>query len=497
MGKGRSVSHWCVLLQRGLFAGLALTFSGLISTALASVEVAPANPQVGFCAPFGFGTLAEPGDPGNTGATRPWAPYAIYVYRNIPAFDAKINDTIGFDLGAMNDFSPRVEIALANGPDNPANGIYEENLEPFVPIASNLVAGLAGNNVIGDYDAVYAFNQAFTFDGGTLLIRIGNPGVAYQQDDTCTGNLVYGQLADSSGFFFKRIIRADNATYPYGTETFSDNTGIPAFRVDTGDSADLSVSLSGTTQALLGDDLQFVAGYFNLGPGTASQVELSVELSPNVSFVSASPANANCSADGTFGATVTCSLGDVGQGGGANITIDATASLINSSIEDITATITAAENDPDTDNNTETLRLSIDALEFEIEDSRFDHFDRAIPFTGTLVGASQTHSVIVRNLSTVDQGITILNQPGLPFAFRDPNDCEIIDISNECELFVDFSPTALGSFNDTLSFNVYAVNSAELATVEVAISGRGIADVADLAISKTVDVDSVTPGACR
>lgn len=482
-------------VMRFLMVPLVLV-SLMAESALADVTIAPDSPAVGFCAPFGFGSTVEPGNPGNDSSTRPWAPYAIYVYRNVPAFSAEANDFFAFDLGAANDIGVYVEIALAHGPDAPLDNIFERNLEAFTVIASNRTGGQLGNATVGDYELTYAMNRAFDFDGGTLLIRVGMPSVSYQADDTCTPNLVWGGIGDSSGYFYRRIIRATNPDYPYGTTVFSDTSGIPAFRVITGNSTDLSVSLSGTTQALLGESLQYDADYFNASQVDSTQTELVISLPPNINFDNATPGAANCqdvSAPG--GTTITCALGVVPAGDGGTVTIDATASSINSGTGDVDATIDSAEPDSNEADNSDSLRVAIDEFEFEIEDSRFDHFDRAIPFTATVVGEMQTHSIIYRNLSTVDQGITFISPPAAPFTLRDPNNCESQTIANECEFFIDFMPQAVGSFADNVIFNAYPIASSALASVDVELSGRGVNSIADLAMSKTTTINSVTPGA--
>ena len=106
-------------------------------------------------------------DPGNPEPTQPWAPFAALVYRNIPAFDVEPRDTLAFDLGAMNELPPTVDIAFAVGQD-PVSNNFSDPAERFTLAISNTQVPGTGNTVIGDCDLEYTIEQPYSFPGGTL-----------------------------------------------------------------------------------------------------------------------------------------------------------------------------------------------------------------------------------------------------------------------------------------------------------------------------------------
>ena len=115
----------------------ALLVAGFNSVpARADLTVEPANPQVGFCTFWGYGSLLDPFDPGNPGRTQPWGPFGALVYRNLPAFDVAPGDILAFDLGAVNEVSPTVDIAFARGQD-PVSNNFSDPAEPFTLVVSN------------------------------------------------------------------------------------------------------------------------------------------------------------------------------------------------------------------------------------------------------------------------------------------------------------------------------------------------------------------------
>jgi hypothetical protein len=124
-----------------------------------------------------------------------------------------VGDTIGFDLGGVNDADVQVDIALttatSNGSDVPAAG--------FTTVATNTQtpANPRGDATAGDYELRFTAQAPFDFAGGGLIVRISNPSAGYATDLTCDAvafELV--RSTDASGFFLERFAR-DDGVYPW------------------------------------------------------------------------------------------------------------------------------------------------------------------------------------------------------------------------------------------------------------------------------------------
>jgi hypothetical protein len=152
------------------------------------------------CAPFGRGIG--------------WTPYAGFVYKNLPAFQLKTGDTIGFDLGAMNDADIQLEIALAaatvNGGDIPA--------QPFTTVVTNTQTPLnpRGDTTPGTFELRFTAQAPFNFAGGGLIIRFSSPSASYATDMTCTPvEFELVSASDASGFFVERFYQDTDGASPW------------------------------------------------------------------------------------------------------------------------------------------------------------------------------------------------------------------------------------------------------------------------------------------
>ena len=86
----------------------------------------------------------------------------------------------------------------------------------------------------------------------------------------------------------------------------------------------------------------------NQGPASATAVQLTDQLSTSVRFVSVTSTAGSCSqADGI----VTCSLGDIGNGGSVTITITVTARRTGTATN--TVQVTGSSPDPNHADNTD------------------------------------------------------------------------------------------------------------------------------------------------
>jgi hypothetical protein len=160
--------------------------------ATSTTTIAPTTPQIaGSSFPFG------------TGAT--WVPHLVWVYKDIPAFQLKPGDSIGFDLQDVK-LNVDIQVAIALAPTTVNGGDVEA--APFTDIVSNtqVPANPRGNTILGDYELQFTAQAPFSFPGGGLLIRISTPGGAYAADNSGpnTFNDSLGQASDPSGYFVGR-----------------------------------------------------------------------------------------------------------------------------------------------------------------------------------------------------------------------------------------------------------------------------------------------------
>lgn len=194
----------------------------MVSTASASttVTIAPASPQFGSCDPFGIG--------GASPST--WIPYAVWIYKNIPAFELKTNDVLAFDTGGLNDQDVQLDIELApttvNGGDIPTG--------PFTKVVSNTQppANPRGNTVKADFEMQFRAEAPFSFAGGGLIIRFSNPSATYSTDTTCSFIEPFTDSSDPSGFFVHRAYRDADGLPPWNV---SDVSGIGGFQLTLAD----------------------------------------------------------------------------------------------------------------------------------------------------------------------------------------------------------------------------------------------------------------------
>jgi hypothetical protein len=191
-----------VAVIAGLFAAGQATIARAGAATITTTPATLGTP--GNCFPFGIGG----------GGGQPWEPNAGFVYKNIPAFQLNLGDTIGFDLGAVNDVDVQLDVAFAaatsNGGDVPAGS--------FTTVATNAQtpANPRGDTTAGDYELRWAAQAPFNFPGGGLITRFSNPSASYALDATC--NLVaYDGVTsfDTSGFFVERFIADPDGTAPW------------------------------------------------------------------------------------------------------------------------------------------------------------------------------------------------------------------------------------------------------------------------------------------
>jgi hypothetical protein len=175
--------------------------------AATTVSVTPASP-----------TMTAYGSP--FGESESWDPYMAFVYKNVPAFSLKPGDTIAFDLSHQNDVDIQLQIAMAGTTTNGG----DVNAAPFTEIvpSSQVPLNPKGNTTFGDYELTFAAQAPFSFPGGGLLIRFGNPSGAFAADPNAPGSGVLENNAlptDPSGYFVRRDVRDGDGSAPWDDPT--------------------------------------------------------------------------------------------------------------------------------------------------------------------------------------------------------------------------------------------------------------------------------------
>jgi large repetitive protein len=169
---------------------------------------------------------------------------------------------------------------------------------------------------------------------------------------------------------------------------FSFKTNITDTPVE--DVANISI-LKGATASPVnaGDPLVYTLTVANAGPNAASSTVVTDKLPAGVTFVSATPASANC----TFAApTVTCALGTLPVGAGPIITISTTAdaTLASGSTLSNTATISSATLDQSPGDNSSAVSTSI-VTKADVQ------VTKTVSPTAPVPGSAVTYTITVNN----------------------------------------------------------------------------------------------------
>lgn len=117
--------------------------------------------------------------------------------------------------------------------------------------------------------------------------------------------------------------------------------------------ADMSITANGPASGQTGANLAYNLTITNGGPNTANQVSVTDNIPQGTVFNSATASQGYCS--GTY--VVQCNLGTIADNGTATVTINVTA--LNAGAVQNTAQVSAAQGDPNLNNNTVTTSTSI------------------------------------------------------------------------------------------------------------------------------------------
>ena len=151
--------------------------------------------------------------------------------------------------------------------------------------------------------------------------------------------------------------------------------------------ADLSITKSDSVDPVtVGDNITYTVTVNNNGPETAENVVMTDNLPNDVSFVSANPSQGSCS---QAGGLVACNLGNIVNGGSANVTIIITSTVTGTMTN--TASVASGTIDPDNSNNSASEQTTVNFPTADLSVTKSDAVD---PVT---VGDNVTYTVTVSN----------------------------------------------------------------------------------------------------
>ncbi len=183
-----------------------------------------------------------------------------------------------------------------------------------------------------------------------------------------------------------------NVTSPTSDPTPGNNSDSDAVSITT--SADVSITKTHTGPVRIGDELEFTLQVSNDGPSTARGVSVSDDLPAGLEYVSASGAGWTCT---NADQAISCDLDDPLASGASAAPITVTVTVLASAYPTVSnvATVTAATEDPDPDNNESTDPVSVPAqVDLGITKS---HTPEPMQ-----VGEQATYTIAVSNAGTTD-----------------------------------------------------------------------------------------------
>ncbi|WP_191621224.1 DUF11 domain-containing protein [Marinihelvus fidelis] len=190
---------------------------------------------------------------------------------------------------------------------------------------------------------------------------------------------------------------ANTASVTGGNEdpNLDDNSATVMTTVEAADStSDLSVSKSASPDPVtVGDTLTYTLTVSNAGPDDAPDVSVTDMLSGDVTFQSASASQGSCQHSA---GTVSCALGTIANGASATATIMVVPQVAGELSN--TASVNAASNDPNPDDNSDTVTTTVEPAETTSDLSIEKTADRP----QVDVGENVTYSIQVANTGPED-----------------------------------------------------------------------------------------------
>ena len=240
---------------------------------------------------------------------------------------------------------------------------------------------------------------------GTTFVSADAGGV--EAAGTVAWNL--GALADGASATLHVTVHVDedrtadltNTASVVGDEHDPDGANDTATETTAVDAqADLSmVKTDDADPVPAGTDLTYTLTVTNDGPSDAVNVVTTDLLPAEVDFVSATPTQGTC---GEAGGTVTCDLGDLGDGATATVTIVVSAGT-DGAITNI-AGVTSDTTDPDTSNDSDSEGTTVSASA-DLSISKSDDADPVI------AGTDLTYTLVVTNDGPSDATNVVVTDP--------------------------------------------------------------------------------------
>jgi uncharacterized repeat protein (TIGR01451 family) len=204
-------------------------------------------------------------------------------------------------------------------------------------------------------------NATFVSWSGAAWTCSGVPAAGGSGTFTCTATLAANASAPftlvvkaSSGASAGTVL-TDTASAASATAdpNSSNNSASASSTVVSANQADVSVTMTpASTTVQSGSAATFNLAVANGGPASAMNTVVTIPLPAQEQFVSATPSQGSCSANGS---TVTCLLGTIASGGSATIALVVNAVDLGSGSN--SATVSSDQADPVTSNNTATAAV--------------------------------------------------------------------------------------------------------------------------------------------
>jgi uncharacterized repeat protein (TIGR01451 family) len=240
----------------------------------------------------------------------------------------------------------------------------------------------------------------------------GTPTVSCALGTLATGGgatVVIGVVANAAGSLTDTATVASGVADPDASNNSAAVT-VTAVSGEPGAEADLALALTADPHRLLvGETVTYTVDVGNNGPEDATGVVLSDVLPAGISLASVQTSQGTCS--GTT--TVSCALGMLAVGDGAEVVITAVATAAGTLLD--TASVTSAGDDPDPSNNNASVTVRV----YSGQEPRADlSLTKRANFDRVSVGAQLIYELTVGNAGPDDaSGVVVTDPlpPGLQF----------------------------------------------------------------------------------
>jgi uncharacterized repeat protein (TIGR01451 family) len=377
-------------------AGLSwsLVNTAIVSDQIDRLAVDPTNPQVVYAATESG--LLKSIDGGSTWNSLAWNASASGGYPDVIAIDPKHPSILyaarGYiarsadggstwqTLRAFDVLPTWFPNALLLDPNRPENiliatiwsGVQQFTVAPDLAITLSAPSGPVGVGVSTAYH--YTVSNLGPFDATGVAVNVQLPAGAQAvsataSNGTCTvaatvASCTFGVLATGTS----NVITL-NATAPAagsfqllasvaGDQPDPNSTNNTVGTAESiANLADLSVTVTGGGSAQVGGNVSYTAVVSNAGPDVATAAQLTVQLAPGLTLISATVAGTACSVSASN--LITCPLGDLASAKSASATINASAATVGTQVS--TATVSSAATDLTTSNNSAASSTTVTA----------------------------------------------------------------------------------------------------------------------------------------